>query len=317
MKKRWFTQAPSNIALIKYMGKTDYQQNLPTNPSLSYTLPALLSYVELEQYSGHQDHWEALHIPGFKPFNLSNASQKRFLHHLSLIKDFFHYEGSFIVRSANNFPLASGLASSASSFAALTKCAAQALSELCQQALPDTETLANWSRRGSGSSCRSFYSPWALWDEQHVSAIDLPYSNLMHHVIIISHAEKTISSKTAHLAIQSSPAFLYRPGRARERLKDLMVAMKKQDWHKMKTICWEEFTDMHDLFETSSPSFRYINDKSKAALHMLTTFWETEQDGPIVTMDAGPNIHLLFRADQKDLRDKLIQTQLINQYDYL
>ncbi|NDH08226.1 MAG: diphosphomevalonate decarboxylase [Gammaproteobacteria bacterium] len=317
MKKLWFAQAPSNIALIKYMGKTDYHQNLPTNPSLSYTLPALLSYVELEHYPGHQDCWEPLLIPGFKSFSLSDASQKRFLNHLSLIKDFFNYEGHFIVRSANNFPLASGLASSASSFAALTKCAANALSELCQQTLPDTDTLASWSRLGSGSSCRSFYSPWALWDEQHVAAIELPYPNLIHHVIIISDEEKIVSSKTAHLAIQSSPEFLYRPGRARERLKDLIIAMKNQDWLKIKTLCWEEFMDMHHLFETSTPSFQYINDNAKVALKMLEDFWETHQDGPIVTMDAGPNIHLLFRPDQKALLEQLIQEKLINQYDYL
>jgi diphosphomevalonate decarboxylase len=317
MKKLWFAQAPSNIALIKYMGKTDYQQNLPTNPSLSYTLAALLSYVELEPYPGHQDRWEPLLIPAFKSFSLSDASQKRFLHHLSFIKALFNYEGNFIVRSANNFPLGSGLASSASSFAALTKCTAQALSEVCEKSLPDNDTLANWSRQGSGSSCRSFYTPWALWDEQTVSSIDLPYPDLIHHVIIISDEEKIVSSKSAHLAIQSSPEFAYRPARARVRLHDLIKAMQEQDWLKIKNICWEEFIDMHNLFETASPPFHYINDKAKVALKMLEEFWNTHQDGPIVTMDAGPNIHLLFRPDQKALVELLIKEELINQYDYL
>lgn len=317
MKKLWFAQAPSNIALIKYMGKTDYQKNLPTNPSLSYTLPSLLSYVELEPFPGHNDQWEPLHIPGFKSFHLSDASQKRFLKHLSMLKDYFNYQGHFIVRSANNFPLGSGLASSASSFAALTKCAAQALSELCQKPLPDTDTLAQWSRQGSGSSCRSFYSPWALWNEESVSAIELPYTDLIHHVIIISDEEKVVSSKSAHLAIQSSPEFNFRPGRAKERLNALITAMKEKNWISMKNICWEEFMDMHNLFETASPPFHYINDKAKAALKMLEEFWNDHQDGPLVTMDAGPNIHLLFRKDQKILMEKLIKEELINQYDYL
>ena len=34
----WFAKAPSNIALIKYMGKKDAELNLPMNSSLSYTL---------------------------------------------------------------------------------------------------------------------------------------------------------------------------------------------------------------------------------------------------------------------------------------
>ena len=41
-------RAPSNIALIKYMGKTDSTRNLPENPSLSMTLDRLCTYLEVE-----------------------------------------------------------------------------------------------------------------------------------------------------------------------------------------------------------------------------------------------------------------------------
>src|SRR6476659_4687638 len=112
---QWLAQAPSNIALIKYMGKKDVQQNLPDNPSLSYTLNKLLSTVLLEQYPGKKDLWEPLHTPGAPPFTLSEASQERFLSHLLFLKKQFNYKGCFVVRSSNNFPLGSGLASSASS----------------------------------------------------------------------------------------------------------------------------------------------------------------------------------------------------------
>ena len=46
----WFAQAPANIALIKYMGKENEHTNSPANPSLSYTLPHLLSHVTLDQH---------------------------------------------------------------------------------------------------------------------------------------------------------------------------------------------------------------------------------------------------------------------------
>jgi diphosphomevalonate decarboxylase len=155
----WFAQAPANIALIKYMGKKDNKKNIPDNPSLSYTLNHLLTNVMLEGHSGRKDFWEPLEIPGALPFRLSVAAQERFLHHLSYLKSYFNYEGGFIVRSSNNFPHSSGMASSASSFAALTKCACLALSELTQQALPPVTTQADLSRLGSGSSCRSFFAP--------------------------------------------------------------------------------------------------------------------------------------------------------------
>lgn len=314
---QWFAQAPSNIALIKYMGKRDDKLNIPANPSLSYTLDNLKSNVKLETYPGPEDIWESLEIPGFKPFSLSVAAQNRFLKHLKMLKDYFHYTGFFIVRSSNNFPHSSGLASSASSFAALTKCACIALSELTQTLLPDVHIQAQLSRLGSGSSCRSFFSPWALWDDQTVEAIDLPYTQLIHHVVIISEAEKEVSSKMAHHQIHSSPDYAMRPARAKERLKALLAAFKHHEWQKIYQICWDEFMDMHQLFATANPPFNYITDKTQELLNILEDFWRTHQDGPIVTMDAGPNVHLLFRADQQELANFFIHEYVVNQFDFL
>src|SRR3990167_3346171 len=195
---QWLAQAPANIALIKYMGKVDPFNNKPINPSLSYTLNNLLSNVQLETISGKKDYWEPLEIPGGLNFSLSLASQTRFLNHLNRIKEHFSYSGSFIVRSSNNFPQGSGLASSASSFAALTRCAVRAIAELQNIDLPSEEEQAQLSRLGSGSSCRSFFSPWVLWEQDHVQAIDLPYTRLHHQAIIISRSEKKISSSEAH-----------------------------------------------------------------------------------------------------------------------
>ena len=55
---------------------------------------------------------------------------------------------------------------------------------------------------------------------------------------------------------------------------------------------------MHALFETSQPPFGYINGKSVDLLQIARTFWQAQNDGPLVTMDAGPNVHFLWRPDQ-------------------
>ena len=210
----WFAQAPSNIALIKYMGKKDSTKNIPLNPSLSFTLKNLLSSVWLKTHSGQHDVWEPLNTPGSAPFELSKTAQTRYLNHLAWLKQQYGFKGSLIVRSSNNFPHSSGLASSASSFAALTKCAALAFSELLGEPPRCTEDVAALSRQGSGSSCRSFFAPWALWDDEKVSAIDLPYNDLIHQAIIISHKEKKISSSQAHQKIQTSPMYATREEQA-------------------------------------------------------------------------------------------------------
>ena len=46
------------------------------------------------------------------------------------------------------------------------------------------------------------------------------------------------------------------------------------------------------------------------ALNQIRTTWEELSDGPLVTMDAGPNIHLLFREDQSEFIDKFINMAL-------
>lgn len=314
---QWFAQAPSNIALIKYMGKLDSKNNLPINPSLSYTLDHLLSSVELESIGGKKDFWEPLYIPGGTLFNLSSAEQSRFLQHLSRIKDYYQYSGAFIVRSCNNFPHSSGLASSASSFAALTKCALLALSDLTAKPSLSIEQQAQLSRLGSGSSCRSFFSPWALWENNRVEAIDLPYKKLQHQVIIISHEEKKISSREAHEKIKTSPLFSDRSQRAIENLEHLLTALKEQDWKAAYEVCWREFQDMHTLFKSCATPFSYFTDLSLQTLIQLQNLWEREGDGPIITMDAGPNIHLLYRPDQQEIALKFKQDHLVGNYDVL
>ncbi|MDP3561548.1 MAG: diphosphomevalonate decarboxylase [Legionellaceae bacterium] len=314
---QWLGQAPANIALIKYMGKKDESKNIPANPSLSYTLNDLLSNVSLEVYPGKKDFWEPLHTPGVAEFTLSEEAQTRFLNHLAFLKSEFNYTGAFIVRSCNNFPHSSGLASSASSFAALTKCAVLALSELTQVPLPSIEIQADLSRVGSGSSCRSFFSPWALWDEEHVTAIDLPYQKLHHEVVIISHDVKKVSSSRAHQLIKTSPLYNHRNERASENLRLLLDALKYHQWQEAYQICWQEFQDMHELFPSCAQPFSYINERTQEVLNHLQSLWQREGDGPIITMDAGPNVHVLYRLDQVEMARQFKQDYLIGNFDVL
>ena len=50
----------------------------------------------------------------------------------------------------------------------------------------------------------------------------------------------------------------------------------------------------------------YMNEGTMKALLMLHKIWVDRNDGPLVTMDAGSNIHLLFRPDQGNLYLEMI-----------
>ena len=305
MKSKVRVDAPSNIALIKYMGKSSTKDNVPSNPSLSWTLNHLWTSVEIEEKSSGSDEWQVLTDQNLYPLQLSPEGQKRFLAHLNLVKERLGYSGSFIVRSANNFPMDCGLASSASSFAALTKAAVHFISG------PETLTTAQMSllsRWGSGSSCRSFYSPWALWEGTHAQEFQAPaaFTDLVHICVVVGSQKKEVSSSQAHSLVTSSLLFQNRVTRVRQRMTELIKAIQDQNWPAMYMLCWQEFWDMHSLFETSRPPFGYINAHSLKVLRQIQAIWKKHNDGPVVTMDAGPNVHLLLRSDQKDMAWQII-----------
>ncbi|XGC82219.1 diphosphomevalonate/mevalonate 3,5-bisphosphate decarboxylase family protein [Bdellovibrio bacteriovorus] len=298
--KQVLVSAPSNIALIKYMGKIEGTGNKPTNGSLSYTLENLRTYVRLTEINEPKDRWQALVREDLEKIDLSEKGQERFLKHLQNLKTKWGVKENFLVESANNFPSDCGLASSASSFAALTLAAAEMFQQISPQLWgADKKYLSELSRQGSGSSCRSLFTPWALWQNEFAEPMGLEVTNMHHIVVVVEDSKKAVSSSDAHKLVTTSPRFHGRVDRAELRLKDLVHALRFNDWHMARQIVWDEFIDMHRLFETSEPAFTYMTEGSKKVLADCQSFWNKWQDGPLVTMDAGANVHMLFRHDQK------------------
>lgn len=287
----WTAEAPANIALIKYMGKDS--EGLPCNSSLSYTIDRFHTKVSLGLSA--EDEFE--NEQGFPQIGVD-----KFLNHLRYIKEIFGCKKHFLIKSENNFPHSSGIASSASSFAALTLCSIKAICEIQAISIPSLEEMSAISRKGSGSSCRSFFAPWALWKCESAKAIDLP--DLDHDLILVDSGVKKISSSEAHKRVTSSPLFAGRPQRAEARLEKLISFLRQDCWYETYKLCKEEFLDMHALFETSSPNFSYMTENTIALLNAIEEFWNQYGDGPVVTIDAGPNIHLLWRKNyQQDFKN--------------
>ncbi len=287
------------------MGKLDFEKNIPTNSSLSFSLPHFVTEVALEVIDEPVDCWNPLIKPGFLKPELSDKGQQRFLNYFSKLKEHYNVSRNFQIQSASNFSSDCGLASSASSFAALTKCADTAFRELGYE--PKDETPLNvWSRQGSGSSCRSFFEPWALWTGEEAHSIALPFPDMNHEIVFLDAKKKEVSSGDAHRRVFTSPLMAERPQRAEQRLNQLIESLISRNWTRSYEIVKAEFEDMHELFETSTPAFTYRTQQSRDVVSWMDRYWQSHGDGPLVTMDAGPNIHLLFRADQFRLQRNMM-----------
>jgi diphosphomevalonate decarboxylase len=272
----------------------------PYNVSLSYTLHRLYTKVSLESCSSEDCF--------INEIGLDQKAVDRFLLHLKCIKKIFRYSGFFRIRSFNNFPHSAGIASSSSSFAALTKCAATALCDITGLSPLSPEHMSEISRMSSGASCRSFFSPWSVWNREGAAAINLKIGELDHDLVLIDQSPKKISSGEAHNFVKSSPLFKGRILRTQRRFESLTYALDNAEWNDACQICTEEFLDMHRLFETAVPSFGYMQPKTYAVLDEIRKFHKINGDGPICTVDAGPNIHLLWRKNQEEMRNELKKT---------
>tara|TARA_B100001248_G_scaffold262722_1_gene261561 strand:+ start:2625 stop:3557 length:933 start_codon:yes stop_codon:yes gene_type:complete len=291
--------APSNIALIKYMGKTSHDKNLPSNSSLSITTEHLRTTVSMQKCDGN-DKWTPMQD---QELLLSEKGQKRYLDFLAFLKDQFAIEDALHLQSGNNFPADAGLASSASSFAALTLAAYEYAKTIHPDLSFSQEELANLSRRGSGSSCRSLFGPACLWSQDSIREYK-KIPETLHFCVLVEKQKKKVSSSEAHKRISTSLLNEERAQRAEKRLVDLDKAFDQGAWKTAYEICWQEFWDMHVLFETSQPPFSFMQADSLRVLRFLQKSWEEEKRGPLVTMDAGPNVHVFYLREDQDLFEK-------------
>lgn len=141
--------ACANIALVKYWGKRDSALNLPARGSLSLTLDALRTHTEIELVDAPAD---SLEIDGARQHGRSLERASRFLDlvRAGAAPELARRRARVI--SATTFPIAAGLASSASGFAALAVAAAAAYRRPL-----DPHALSVLARRGSGSAARSIF----------------------------------------------------------------------------------------------------------------------------------------------------------------
>jgi diphosphomevalonate decarboxylase len=300
-------QAPANIALVKYMGKADSVRNLPANGSLSVTLSGLRTVTRLGELSPRASAAGRL-VAGDEALSAQElARAERHFHRVrerlpALFARFGlklrEASSEIEIRTENSFPKASGIASSASGFAALTLAGAALLceetekvSELLGNSVEFRSALAALSREGSGSSCRSFDGPFVVWEGERVrtSALgNLP--PLRHLVLVVSSEKKAVPSSEAHQLVRSSPLWRDRPARANLRLREMETALARADLPRVAKLAWDEAWEMHSLFHTCEEPFSYWEPETLRALKQLAEGFENP---PIVTLDAGPNVHLL------------------------
>ncbi|NCA81885.1 MAG: diphosphomevalonate decarboxylase [Opitutae bacterium] len=285
--------APANIALVKYWGKRDEALNLPVTGSLSISLGPLGSQVELARAKGAAD---GVWLNG-KPLPAASPFAKRASAYLDLLRpaeDFF-----FDLKARNTVPTAAGFASSASGFAALAK----AVDGLFGWGL-STRELSILARLGSGSAARSLEDGFVEWHagtaadgmDSFAERFGAEWPELRVGAVVLCAAEKPIGSREGmRRSVETCEFYREWPGRVAKDLAALKAAIARQDFAALGAVAEANALAMHALMAATRPPIVYALPETVGAMRKI---WAAREAGLSLwfTMDAGPNVKLLFEA---------------------
>lgn len=324
-KATYTWQTPSNIALVKYWGKSNPQ--IPKNASISLTLNNChtITTIDFEKKSNTNKVSFELFFEGKKKDDFKPKITEFF----KRIEKYcpYIYEYNMVINSENSFPHSSGIASSASGMSAIAMC----LLSLEKKLSPNlTEEYINkkasfLARLGSGSASRSIEGPLVVWGEHpdiigssNLFGTKFPYKihpifeNYCDTILLVDKGEKQVSSTVGHNLMHDHPYAEQRFKQANENLSKLSSILQNGEIKDFINLVESEALTLHAMMLTSNPYFILMKPNT---LEVINKIWEyrVENDSSVCfTLDAGANVHVLYPASEKTEIETFIKNSLID-----
>lgn len=281
--------AHPNIAFIKYWGNRDHQLRIPSNGSISMNLEGLETQTTVKFDNLLREDmlvWD-------EKIQKGNAL-KRVATVLDKVRTLSGESRFAKVKSNNNFPAGTGIASSASAFAALS------LAASCAAGLNLNEAeLSRIARLGSGSACRSVPAGFVEWQAGYDDYNSYAYSiapdyhwNLADCIAVISKSHKTTTSEEGHALADSSQFQAVRIDNAIERLDICRKAIIEKDFDAFAEVTEFDSNMMHAVIMTSNPPVIYWQPATLQVIHEVIKMRKNGVQA-CYTIDAGPNVHVI------------------------
>ncbi len=324
-------QSPSNIALVKYWGK--YGEQLPANPSISFTLTNCRTITELKFWKKEtasntfdfEVYFEGKLSEDFKP--KIETFFKRVEKHLPFSKDY-----KFKIHTQNTFPHSSGIASSASGMSALALCLVD-LERLCLLERSREVSLSKeyfnqkasfLARLGSGSACRSIEGDLVVWGEHseitessNLFGIKYPFQvhenfkNYQDTILLVDKGEKQVSSSVGHNLMHDHPFSEERFKQANENLSKLIPVLKEGNLSEFIKIVESEALTLHAMMMSSMPYFILMKPNTLEIINKIWSYRNETNSNICFTLDAGANVHVLYPEKEKETVLEFIQDELV------
>lgn len=312
--KTGFSRAHTNIALVKYWGKSDENLILPTNDSISLTLRDFFTDTEVtfENNIKKNKLWINEH-------RVDDSKLLRVNKVIDLVKKKFKINRFASIKSVNHVPTSAGLASSASAMAALSGAAWKAATDLT----PDLRELSKIARIGSGSASRSIYGGFVHWhrgtDHDTSFATPIPTKNFADlriiTVVVNTAAKKVLSTNGMKSVAQTSPFFDSWVQQANQDVNKMIGAIEIGNFDELGIIAEQNAMLMHSTTLSAKPAFTYFEPMT---LKVIDLVHHLRENGIhcYFTIDAGPNVKIICQqssvsAIKKQLQQDFKQDQII------
>lgn len=300
-------QAPSNIAIVKYWGK--YGIQLPCNPSISLTLQQAKTETKVvaQDPDSNQDSLQFFldgeRKPGFEP---------KIWALLQLLGDEFSvYKDKHLrIHSSNTFPHSAGIASSASGMAALALCLLEIECSYRGYEIDDSffSKASRWARLGSGSASRSLFGGFVSWgnspglNSNLETAAHLPnpvhsvFQGMKDAILLVDQTEKKVSSTAGHGLMNDHWFAQQRFKQAEANTERLIQVLTDGDVEGFIEIAEIEALSLHAMMMTSASSYLLMRPNTVAVIEEIRDFRKQTGLPVCFTLDAGPNVHVLYPA---------------------
>jgi diphosphomevalonate decarboxylase len=310
-------RSPSNIALVKYWGKKGPQ--LPANPSLSMSLRDCFSQTHVSFNAAEklsvelklEGQLEPAFATKIEAYLTSLQAELPWLKQLSLKVD-----------THNTFPHGTGIASSASGLSALALCIVDYLYFLKDEKKGPAffQQASYLARLGSGSACRSVYGGFTSWgkselpDSSDEYAIQVPVhtemENLQDTVLIIDQRPKRVSSTQGHGRMTDHPFAQARFEQGRLNHSAMLSALQAGEMGRMGQLLESEALSLHAMMLTSPVPYTLLLPGTLAAIELVKDFRAQSKLPLYFTLDAGPNLHLIYPESCKHKINTFIANEL-------
>lgn len=315
-------RCPSNIAIVKYWGKKEDQ--IPCNASLSLTLSA--SFTELRAFLSDKTENKEVELSYYFEGERNANFESRVLKYLLKHQEHFPFLAKYrlFIESSNSFPHSTGIASSASAFGALSL----ALTDLQNQINKGNQNenwlkeASSYARLGSGSACRSLYPNWVQWGQASndplgsdlhavpITEIHEIFQKMNDAILVVDDEPKKVSSSAGHALMANHPFAEQRFVQANDRVMQLREILQQGDLKGFIKITESEALTLHAMMMTSENYYLLMRPKTIEVIEKILAFREQYQVPLCFTLDAGPNIHLLYPESYKLEAEKFIREEI-------